>query len=371
MPILTPAALDFVAGLVRAHDPATLYRALGDGFKAMFPHSFAIATFHFVKGVAFTSIWRSVSVPEPPPAYWARVNELHPAFAFVRDRPGMPVCSMSDVVADADLEALPYYHEFMVPEGWRYALAMLVWDRDVLVGIAGMARRAKQGDFTSRERDLLKTLQPLLTAAWARIAEHSREDDARRAQELLVSTLPLAALVYSSRTRRVLFHNRAAGEAVARWRGEAARKRPRAVTTGWLPKEIVAACDEVPKDGHELRCAHNGMRASLRRMDSRGHFDGGVVLLVIEDDERGAAAPSGGWLQVLRDLSAAEQQVAREAARGGTNADIARVLGKSAATVKKQLESVYAKAGVTSRASLGALFSGLGSRANARKNRGR
>jgi len=100
------------------------------------------------------------------------------------------------------------------------------------------------------------------------------------------------------------------------------------------------------------------MRATLRRMDSRGHFEGGVVLIVIEEDGR-TATPCAGWLQILRSLSPAEQQVAHEVARGRSNADIGRALGKSAATVKKQLESVFGKAMVSSRAELGALFSGL------------
>ncbi|MBX3225963.1 MAG: helix-turn-helix transcriptional regulator [Labilithrix sp.] len=52
------------------------------------------------------------------------------------------------------------------------------------------------------------------------------------------------------------------------------------------------------------------------------------------------------------ELTAAERDVALRVFRGATNAAIARERGVSAKTIANQLESIYRKAGVTSRCEL-------------------
>lgn len=54
-------------------------------------------------------------------------------------------------------------------------------------------------------------------------------------------------------------------------------------------------------------------------------------------------------------LSAAERDVASDAAAGLSNAEIANKRGRSARTIANQLASVYRKLGVASRAELAAL----------------
>jgi DNA-binding CsgD family transcriptional regulator len=65
----------------------------------------------------------------------------------------------------------------------------------------------------------------------------------------------------------------------------------------------------------------------------------------------GAADPVSG----LSDLSVAELQVLRLVAGGATNQDVARRLSVSEATVRKHLEHVYRKLGVTNRTAASAL----------------
>jgi DNA-binding NarL/FixJ family response regulator len=55
-------------------------------------------------------------------------------------------------------------------------------------------------------------------------------------------------------------------------------------------------------------------------------------------------------------LSPAEWSVARDAAAGKSNAEIARERGRSPRTIANQLASVYAKLGVGSRAELAAFL---------------
>jgi DNA-binding CsgD family transcriptional regulator len=59
------------------------------------------------------------------------------------------------------------------------------------------------------------------------------------------------------------------------------------------------------------------------------------------------------------ELTAREQEVLAWVARGKTNAEIARLLWLSPATVRKHLENVYAKLGVSTRTAAVARFLGL------------
>lgn len=351
-------ALPFVELLIAAHDPASLYEAFEVGLGSIFTHHSFLASFAFdLKHGGPTSTWSSPARAEHTPEWWGRNAAMHPGFAYAAARPGIQVALCSDVVPCSELEATPYYQTFMKPEGYYYALAFLVWQGGQIVGQVAVDRTREQGDFTDDERALALQLHPLLVAAYRRISSVHVAEDARLAQEQLLATLPIAAVVYSVRDRSVLFHNRASKDAVARWRGESAKKRPRAVTARWLPADIVDACASVAAAGATVLSARGPMRAVLRKMDARSHFASDVVLIVIED-EGARGKPSAGWLRVARKLSAAEQEVAKHAARGHTNIEIGKKLGKSSLTVKKQLESVFAKARVASRAELAAIVGG-------------
>jgi DNA-binding CsgD family transcriptional regulator len=65
---------------------------------------------------------------------------------------------------------------------------------------------------------------------------------------------------------------------------------------------------------------------------------------------------SSGAARGVVKLTRAEASVVRHAARGLTNREIARTLGKSELTVRNQLASVYRKLGVTNRLRLILLF---------------
>lgn len=62
--------------------------------------------------------------------------------------------------------------------------------------------------------------------------------------------------------------------------------------------------------------------------------------------------------QVDGGLSPAEREVARAAAEGWSNTEIARRRGRKVRTIANQLASIYKKLGVGSRAELAVLFLG-------------
>ena len=76
-----------------------------------------------------------------------------------------------------------------------------------------------------------------------------------------------------------------------------------------------------------------------------------LVRFEAEEGRRGMG--TGGNLERL---SKCEREVARLVAEGCSNDEVARRLGKSVLTVKKQLRAIYQKLGVPTRARLGALL---------------
>jgi len=73
-------------------------------------------------------------------------------------------------------------------------------------------------------------------------------------------------------------------------------------------------------------------------------------------DHTDSSARGGGKFSPVVKLSPAEARVVAQLSRGLTNKEIARALGKSPATVKNQLVSVYRKLGIRSRIRLMVLF---------------
>lgn len=77
-----------------------------------------------------------------------------------------------------------------------------------------------------------------------------------------------------------------------------------------------------------------------------------VVFSYPVEERPGAVAPPRRRSDDAAALTAAEREIARAVIDGMTSAEIARSRSRSIATVNKQIESVYRKLGVHSRAEL-------------------
>lgn len=346
--------LPFAEQLVRADSPDELWRALVEGLGARYSNHFIVATFHFRDDWP-AAIWRSEPAQERSAEWWARNWSMHPGMPWLLANPGVTVGTVSDVLNEAELSANAYYREFMEPEGWRYGLAWFFWTKTGIGGFVGVNRSPEQGDFTAAEREAAHAVHGLIAGAYERIARRVRSENARRAFEELLARLPVAVFLYAVREARVVFANSACREALAHWRGEASLKR-KAVTAGSIPEEILRACVDsklestaVPHPlGLELRAIVHGIDNSAALMAER------VVQVIIEEGKRPQA--SAAWLTRARVLSVREQEVAKLAAWGLSNAQIGVLLKKSAHTVKKQLELAYGKLRVSGRVQLSALY---------------
>ncbi len=162
------------------------------------------------------------------------------------------------------------------------------------------------------------------------------------------------ALVFFDRLGTPLWSNR---------RGEAQRLRwnrglgPEFAQLA-LPQALFAGLESGPVPFSLKHPGRPGFSADLMPMP-----DGGYVLLLRDTRAEGEATNySAEALAILRKLTSSEQRVARLAAEGLRNADIATRLCRSSRTIENQVASICRKLGVSNRVQLARLLVGETSR---------
>jgi len=331
---------------------------------------------HFVLGLATVGtkpFMLRTTLPVPDEAdYWERLNKVAPLEKMVARSVGRKIGRLSDEVPFLLLRLTPFYRRFMKPEGWRYSAAMFFWDGSRFLGHIGQNRTAAQGDYTDAEMALLGELYPHFETAIHRVVLFDAERAGRRSMEESMRRSPLPTAVLDWHFAPI-FHNSAAAEASAVWRlGPAAA---RAVKAEFVPpEEIVAVCrdigearqrgilDRTPAPVVRERCVRHpsqaGAQATVRLLDpdgtqfTRPRFLVQFSLLPPEGEE-------GEAVQMLSRLTPAERAVARSAARGLQNGEIAAELGVSRSTVRTHLRQVFRKLGIGSRSKLAPLIRAL------------
>ncbi len=311
-----------------------------------------------------------------PTRNMARFAELAPLNRVVATRPGLEVARMSDFYTVAPGDA--FHDEFLVPDGWQHAAAMLFWNKENrFIGQLAALRSREQGDFTDAELDRLRAHHPQVNAAINRLLAlaNAAATQVTLEHSLHLLPLPLAVVAWDL---SVAFANKAARETMSRWRHGTAvgrRLKPAAVA---LPDDIRAVCERLKQEWtgalqaddfsrltRELALAHPDeplLKATLRLVEPPGgralqpswviHFEATVA-----DNPEVARA-----LARLSQLSPAEKEVALLAAAGHDNNAISRELGRSVSTVRTHLRNIFRKLGITTRARLAPLLTALRAR---------
>lgn len=185
--------------------------------------------------------------------------------------------------------------------------------------------------------------------------------------ELLCNAFPVGALVVNSEYRPI-FSNREAIELLGRW--HAPESRARTNETPRLPQEIKSACERLrqgtshgqgrpgrPHFGGRILVSHPVDRDLSAVVGlERSPRDRRVALFWVFLHDRLKQSVASGRRDQLAMLTTAERRVAKLAAEGLRNQEIAFALGKSLTTVKSQLASTFGKLGVSSRVQLAALL---------------
>jgi len=259
-----------------------------------------------------------------PGLYW-RISEDHPN-CCARHYGKLGATKLSDFVTLRELRRSHVYELWFGPLEIERELVLPIpsplWHTKTL-----MFARATGPDFTERDRLVLNRLQPHLSRMWeaartrrllrATLGEVDRADEHEGRGFLLLS--PNGTLEFASPPAQRLLRE-------------------------FFPP---AASGRLPSDLAEW--LERGVEASfIRRNDERRLVvrRTGDSLLLEERVEEVA-------------LTAREREVLSWVARGKTNSEIAQMLWLAPSTVRKHLENVYAKLGVSTRTAAVARFFGL------------
>jgi DNA-binding CsgD family transcriptional regulator len=232
-------------------------------------------------------------------------------------------------------------------DGCGYSQALLFVTR---------ARGAALGEGDLSE---LRRLQPHFAIALRSVRALQRERVTRLALQKLWARFPVGVILLDW-DGSLLYKNSAATEACARWNfGDEARSL-HATKVFKLPKEVVKVCRAlaVRSADDELESATvsspgaKGLRAVVQTVRFEAQPLSRPRYLVHFESISGAAVQSDRRLGLLLRLTPREREIVELLGGGDGNAEMAQKLGKSPHTVKKQLQGIFRKLAVSSRAKL-------------------
>ena len=277
-------------------------------------------------------------------AVWERYMHQHPLLSHFRAFPYDRPKKITDLVTQAEFEALDLYREYFGPLGHRYQMVTPIPTRStVMVGIAQNRRRR---DFTERDRATLDTLWPHLCQAYENAATVSELKLNARRHEIVMDRLDRGQIQVDADARVV-----AASPAAVRYLLEFVANDP--LTASQLPKALepwarrqIATLlrDSVVELAHPapllIPGPHGTLAARLIRDAQPERF-----LIVLS---RSARLESHTALMTMG-LTAREAEVLYWCAEGKSRGESSTILGISERTVQKHLEHVYTKLDVNNR----------------------
>jgi len=306
--------------------------------------------------------------------YSARGRE-NPFSAHIDSHPGLKYYLFSDVLPPhEEFLRSEFYRQFAKPEGWDKGISVLFWEKQSIRAMFSLYRSPRQPEFDPAEIALLHYLYPFIETAISRVQKLHTERLARRNLEEFAWNIPVG-LVLLDWTLKVEFANPEARRLCADWNyGPEAAKVFNARDVFALPASILNQCAQLratilARDAKNLvflpgdfarvdHAAQPGRHAQISVLNSSGSALATPRFLIVLDERPTSrqehAAPSLRLAQ-LPMLTPSERIIVEHVCAGQTNAEIARLLSKSILTVKTQLNSVFRKLDVKSRAKLMAL----------------
>ncbi len=316
---------------------------------------------------------------DPPIAnlrqWYAERGRDNPFSPFLEAHRGVKLYRFEEVLPPrAQFVRTEFYRRFARAEGWDKGVSCVYWSRREVTAMFSLYRAPKEPAFEAEEIAALQHLYPFIGTAIARVQQLHTERLARRGLEEFNKNIPVG-LLFLDWDLRVEFANHEGKRNCALWNygPEGARAlNPRDAFA--LPGPILAAAQRLratvlarnprqpqPLPGDVETVAHPeqaGLRAQLTVLNNPSSALARPRFLVVLDLRTASPAGEGAVLGAaermgpLRELSPREREIALLVAEGRSNAEIAAFLNKSVLTIKTQLNAVFRKLGVGSRAKL-------------------
>lgn len=242
----------------------------------------------------------------------------------------------TELYPESERARLPYFAEH-ASAGMKHALLFFLHEGGVLFGLAGLERRADEGEFTAQEAATLEALGPFVVAgARAQIAydELSREAAALRAFSKVSGTL----FVIDREKRRVVWAvNRDRG---VEWDTDVTPIHDHIVDAAEQSLQARAKNEALPTPPR----LPSGAVVAVAKIDGDPVFNNArCAVLRVEPQDK--AAPIEG-------LSKREREIARLLVAGYSGVNVAAISGLSENTVRTYVRRLYQKLGVANRADL-------------------
>ena len=349
-----------------ATDTTALWRAVQLVVKAALPGSFVGLTLQHNPIQPLITKWtRSIPDGSFDSTPLTKYLDSHPRSRLVRS---------SDIFPErAKLVRSDFYRQYMAPQRRAHAIGLFFWRGRRLIGVIVIMRTAEQGEFTSAQMKLLRSLYPQFQIALRRLGSLERERSARGAFEEFIRRLPLPTILLRWNLKLV-YQNQAAREFCALWQMGPDRAQVLKADAP-LPDGILDGCRELKerwrKNGqsltnlatsswktfvHHPHLRHLRANLNLRQITSLG-VARPHLLIECEDLSQPHRGRRGApRLPHLAQLTPREQQVTQLVCDGRSNQEIADKAKLSLAMVKKHLHSIFRKLEITSRSRLIALM---------------
>jgi len=365
----TVSAVEWERRLLAMHgatDTEEFLQAVFDLLAATVVCDFALANLRNVDSVplvARDSLGREFGVE-----YMERFFKLNPSVAYVMLRPGLRILHTKDhLPAEENLKELPFYREFMQPEGWRHSVALLFWGffPPVPQNAFCVFRSEDQPDFDEDDLARLRLVHPHIATALKRFKKQLKGRSAEDRIAALLDSLPVNATLLEW-DLRITNQSTTARRLSARWAGREHESLPRGFE---LPPEVLAVCAEMKEEWLTTLRANPQARLLNKRTVAHPALPDlcAEITLVLQQDSvlahpgflvhlAEASPVKGGAGLELGALSPAEREAAVLAAGGLSNEEIARRLGISVAAVKLRLHGTFKKLNIRSRSHLVAML---------------
>lgn len=309
-----------------------------------------------------------------PAEWWKTRSKLTPTHTWLDAHPGVKLYSLDDIVPDRqELKRTDFFRHVLMPEGWDKLLGLTLWEHGERKSILCLRRAPNQPPFSEAERALLLDLHPVLDRNLRRLEKHEEEMIARNSLQQFINLLPQGILLVNAR-HELVFANHEAFDACAVWNhGEVAARQLNGRAVFAVPPAFLEVYHELmglhyaaalaDPDAHHApirrRLIHpvlQHMQAdlSLFSLDDPLLSRPNLFAQIVNRESLNTSAPASMDRQVtvLSRLTQREREVALLVRDGLSNEEIAKRLSKGIGTVKNQIQSVFAKLEINSRAKL-------------------
>ncbi len=374
MQITDPVLHRPLVDLETASNVTAFWSALRAFLQAAFPSQHSTTLFLDAKEKVPGALTLHSQPSQRSAEWWRARAKLTPTHAYLNDHPGIKLYNLEDVLPSdpGRRKQSDFYQQVLRAEGFDKLVGLATWEKGERKSIMVLRRAFAQPAFSRGEINLLLDLHPIFDRTLRRIEKQEEERVCRSTLQQFINLLPQGVLLVNAK-REVVFANPEAFDACAMWNlGPEAAHRMNSRAVFSIPTAFLEAYDELLAEHFAQALVPSGGLGQLRRRlvhPEQPALQADLSLVTLDDplltrpylfaqliNHAVLNAPSTASEQrqmtVLAKLTPREREVALLVRDGLGNEEIANQLHKSVGTIKNQLQSIFAKLGITSRAKL-------------------